>query len=1847
MHTGFELIQRNHPSIWNKYFKREVLSLEVLTAIQELKNVDDVHLLGEINKIVDSKDEKFKVQFWMILCTVFSTMETDKWNSLSHELSRPPLPISMKSSLALYLSCVLNKLGLLKSYLHDFEYDTDVLLSAFKHASRSGSWESMEILLQFVEDKKIHSGFFRKKEQTEDILIFKSCLWYCKFDENFVEMAKRHCGYLIKYTYKFIHKFIPNQENIWNTTLESMVTTCVENGDLELLNYFIATGMLQNRTTLLTALPNAIADGDNALITFILQKSFAVSTFIYELNNLSCLEWKYLFEHFGTEEYVHSILIQETFYAIFPLLKTAFDEENKEWIEKLLFVVLKTKGRLEQWCNMYNAMMMKYWLQHRNEWNGTICTMILPLINYELLIPLLADAFVNQDDICISILVPPLEKNPEGCKQFIDANCELMLTIWMDEWMKNKSKSKLLLFRDEYLLLPSLLRYFDEDSASAGEKSSFEIVRFFFDVQDLVNFKAFMRHHHTFVARLVINEQFETVDMLCKDLLQEKVEFLYFNDWFFSKKLVTKEDIPSVLLLGLCTFRESNRFIIDKCLQKCLNERNIGSIGENVLQKCLSKSWLHKLHKEITSNQHIQLSIWNEDEIEHLQLHIISYLRSTVGYHATITHWCFSYASKLPQFKELTGPVVREIVKEFSNRMFESLRSKITSDGWDNVHKFAYFYQDICQIHFQSNRSFLAAKYLASLMEVSIAFENKVQEDELLSVLDTLPNEFIVNGFLDSTPDKMLHSRWKLFHYFSAEKIVQLMLFTNETIGFRTLGWCMFARILKKEKSYYLLRETDDDTYSTIKNIIEFLLPKLLSTQHWETLLSASPNPFSCFNICFSKWSLCLLHNIDHMIGGSGCILMFPQIAQVIIDIMVSCTNQEFVDHILTLFDTSILSNFFMVNDFANALRFFHVENNQLFSSNYGPELDEVTTRMKRFLRCVNEHWEDDVKFRFLLSQGGILFTFTKINPLEFSSWCNINRRQELLPCILESLLRRKSMKHIAKNDAEQILATIRNCGGYSYDYLPLLQQHALSFVRCIREHHYDLSFADWFFHLYKDHLNNDQDPEILNVACNVAIQSPVDYEEHFAEVVFIEDLKTQLRQFIPIDTLLKVVDDEMILNQPIDLIINMICELSATSKNTNYLDHDIRVLIDKYPILAIVGMKRNQPKIGADCREQFEATFTQLKQNMINQYASNHMEEMSDFRPMRMMRQRANQSAHEVECIVLSTYDQEYLYHTFRYFVGYNILRCEELLPWIKYVQNLNSKMMQYFETNQNFIVQQMIRQYANRQSTTGSTSTEEPEEEYKISRLITHLCDCYPRVWLNYFTSASSPTGITASMFNMEQYITNKMPMWTDIDNYYAFTDRDALVAYYCLLYNIRTSAIPDIEGMIRKFFGQYNFQELVWGELSYSYLLLLQEAIQAQNTQAREMLELMEFESSNNVQDSYYESNSDDELFFIPDQAAEDEEVHDQESSMHITTPENAAYDKLCRRYEKICQQRFPLYYMQENIMKELEKQYYNEPAQIELIDPVDFSVVARTEEAESNTTARKNTLLLPLHYEEFIAMSLSPETRQRAYVAYYKHLVHCAWRLLLEQNTWMNHTATFVLRTTATATITATAAATEGAAADVSLQSNFRKHVTLINVMYAAVIDTSPMSTQRDRWSLLISALKEILRAHNTDTIITRTETGLTGEYDNLLPDEPSCSLGFKRRLLRALLGNHPDMIILTSEVLYPLISSFVTAHFHSCIQSSTYPIEEIKASFETFVVGMMESHDDNPISPILQEVFMIPEATVTECEQTILMKYGELYTSSTFAKEYVNEIFTPNPTFLHNFGSEISKLLPNE
>ena len=221
-------------------------------------------------------------------------------------------------------------------------------------------------------------------------------------------------------------------------------------------------------------------------------------------------------------------------------------------------------------------------------------------------------------------------------------------------------------------------------------------------------------------------------------------------------------------------------------------------------------------------------------------------------------------------------------------------------------------------------------------------------------------------------------------------------------------------------------------------------------------------------------------------------------------------------------------------------------------------------------------------------------------------------------------------------------------------------------------------------------------------------------------------------------------------------------------------------------------------------------------------------------------------------------------------------------------------------------------------------------------------------------------------------------------------------------------------------------------------------------------------------------------------------------------------------------------------------------------------------------------------LPLAFQQFVEEPLSASVREQAFISYYQHPLHSAYRYLSKPNLWLHPAAKHIHQD-------ATGA-----------WSTYETHQALIALMYLAVSDTDipeidGINTEV-RLGFFFQELALIGRAHNWDKTRINSATHQEEYYDNLGGDEPSCVGGVKRRLFQAsFLLSHPLFEMLNESDINVEVIKIVKAHFASRITDAN--VSALLAQWRQITIEGEQASSPSPLDIL----------NFTAAEQTKQMK----------------------------------------
>ena len=325
---------------------------------------------------------------------------------------------------------------------------------------------------------------------------------------------------------------------------------------------------------------------------------------------------------------------------------------------------------------------------------------------------------------------------------------------------------------------------------------------------------------------------------------------------------------------------------------------------------------------------------------------------------------------------------------------------------------------------------------------------------------------------------------------------------------------------------------------------------------------------------------------------------------------------------------------------------------------------------------------------------------------------------------------------------------------------------------------------------------------------------------------------------------------------------------------------------------------------------------------------------------------------------------------------------------------------------------------------------------------------------------------------------------------------------------------------------------------------------------------------------------------------------------------------------------------------SLIQDLERLYNLKPAEITIAQDSNFA-----------NHGPDVTLQLPLHWEEFKALDLTPSVQNRALTAYHQHIVHTAWRFVQMNNPWLSDHAHFVVQDEP-----------KNPNEKGFRRSNFERFQELIDILYLAAADGEALITKEDdegstqspsedpfggvegRVNFFFTALAGINRAHNWDR--TRVnDIGKREEYDDLEGDKPSCSGGIRRRLFDALQG-HPLMGLLTKDCIRMEMNSFVKQHIDQCIANACKDCCEIQvraALMEAFEDYLFNFEQD---ALVKLQIFEFSVEQKISFETMMEAKYQDQYSKDKNLVDFVQKTFFAR-SFIETFGSLLAITLSAE
>lgn len=323
-----------------------------------------------------------------------------------------------------------------------------------------------------------------------------------------------------------------------------------------------------------------------------------------------------------------------------------------------------------------------------------------------------------------------------------------------------------------------------------------------------------------------------------------------------------------------------------------------------------------------------------------------------------------------------------------------------------------------------------------------------------------------------------------------------------------------------------------------------------------------------------------------------------------------------------------------------------------------------------------------------------------------------------------------------------------------------------------------------------------------------------------------------------------------------------------------------------------------------------------------------------------------------------------------------------------------------------------------------------------------------------------------------------------------------------------------------------------------------------------------------------------------------------VSNKESAMPALTPEEEAQLQHARTYygPEITEKGVET--LLEELRALLRQRYLAEPATI-----------------QSSTGA---ALSLPLEPENAFLLSqqLPVVDYNNMLKAYYQHPIHTLYRFLLEDNPWLACDAEHIHVTD------------EGCR-----QSLFKEYAELIALVFLAAKDPNVQGedgiSSEDRFTLWVIQMGDLARAHN------RENTGAGSCVDNLLPDNPSCLKGMKKRIFSSVIG-HPFFKIMTKELLDAYAIERQTEYFQS----------QITPENAQELLDALLATEDYPLEKdiaILRQL-NLPSSIKEQIKQEIVQKFQHQFDLNPALLEHLTRRLTSAPHIncdAIEFGSKVN------
>lgn len=247
-------------------------------------------------------------------------------------------------------------------------------------------------------------------------------------------------------------------------------------------------------------------------------------------------------------------------------------------------------------------------------------------------------------------------------------------------------------------------------------------------------------------------------------------------------------------------------------------------------------------------------------------------------------------------------------------------------------------------------------------------------------------------------------------------------------------------------------------------------------------------------------------------------------------------------------------------------------------------------------------------------------------------------------------------------------------------------------------------------------------------------------------------------------------------------------------------------------------------------------------------------------------------------------------------------------------------------------------------------------------------------------------------------------------------------------------------------------------------------------------------------------------------------------------------------------------------------------------------------------------------LPLYHHEFL--KLDDEFKTQALNLYHSNEPHTAWRFLSIPNLWIDPQALYVKQSNENPTLK---------------WAQFEDYIPLINLLFIAAFDQdmpcSDNHTHQTRIAMFIKGLSLAGRAHNWDRtrakVITLGKT-IYEEYDDGLPDQPSCYSGMKQYLFHSLHG-HPMFSELNIEKLKQELLEFVRQQYEILIDDSNREI--ISNAWHEYIIEL------NPTAITILKSIDIPQANIQNFINDLKNKYQKNLNLNPNLFDFINNQLT--------------------